>query len=142
MDIETFQSLLDRLGANFADWPVDKAEDAKKLLLRSAEARQSHEALRKLEYLLEASRPEVSPLRADRVVRGALVEIARREANPTLIERLLHLLLAPTARAALAVGVTVVGFGLGMAIGNPDKTQPTFANGSLMMTASADDVLF
>ena len=143
MNIETFQTLLDRRGTNFADWPAYAAEEAKKLLLRSEEARLSYDALRRLETLIEASRPQVIPSRADRVVRSALAEVARRDANPTVLQRLLHLLFAPAARAAMAVGVIVIGFGLGMAIGNPlDDTTPTFSSGSLMMTASADDVLF
>jgi len=143
MNTEAFDTLLNRLGTDLSVWPQGAAEEAKKLLLRSQSARGSYDALRGLETMIEASRPAVLPAQMRRVVQGALAEIARREANPTLLERFLRLLLAPTARAALAVGVTVAGFGLGMALRNPTPAAPAYANGGvLMMTASADDVLF
>ncbi len=142
MDAKTFEVLLDRLGTNFADWPSDAAVQAKKLLVHSQEARRSYEALRRIETMIGSSRPRIAQLSAHRAVRRALSEIARREANPALLLRLVNFLLAPVPRAALVVTVTGIGFVVGIAIGNPTTEGTSYSNGSLMMTASADDVLF
>ena len=142
MDAKTFEVLLDRMGTDFTAWPSDAAGEAKKLLVHSQEARLSYEALRRVEAMIGSSRPRVAGLSAHRVVRRALAEIARREANPALLLRLLNFLLAPVPRAALAVTVTGIGFAVGIAIGNPTTDGTSYSNGSLMITASADDVLF
>jgi anti-sigma factor RsiW len=102
----------------------------------------SFDTLRHIEAMIGSSRPRVAPFQADKVVQRALLEIVRREAHPTLIQRLRFLLLAPVPRAALAVTIAGIGFAVGLVIGNPSNASTDNTNGSLMMTASADDVLF
>lgn len=142
MDNKTFEMLLDLLGTNFADWPPDSARLAKRLLVHSQQARMSYDTLRRIETMIGSSRPRVAQFRADKVVQRALLETVRRDAHPTLIQRIRLLLLAPVPQAALAVTIAGIGFAAGLAIGNPSDAATDNTNGALMMTASADDVLF
>lgn len=142
MDAKTFEILLDRLGTDFAAWPADKAEQARKLLIRSDEARRSHATLRRVEAMIASTRPLVTSLQTQRIVNRALAEITRREAAPSLMERFRLLLAAPLPRAAFAMSLTAIGFAVGIAVGYPNAEHPFDSDGSAFITTSADDVLF
>jgi hypothetical protein len=142
MDAKTFEVMLDRLGTDFTRWPAADAEQAKKLLVHSADARQSYDTLLRVEALIDGSRPRIAPAHAHRVVHRALAEITRRDAAPPLLERFRLLLTAPLPRAAFAMSLTAIGFAVGIAVGNPTAEHPFDANGSAIMNTSVDDVLF
>lgn len=142
MDAGAFEILLDRLGTDFAAWPADKAEQARKLLIRSEEARRAHTALSRVEAMIASTRPLVTDAQAKRVVNRALAAIVRREAAPTLMERFRLLLAAPLPRAAFAMSLTALGFAVGIAVGYPNAEHPFDREGSAFVTTSADDVLF
>jgi hypothetical protein len=95
MDAKTFDVMLNRLGTNFSHWPLAEAEQAKKLLVNSAQARRSYEMLLRIEALIDNSRPHFVPAQAQRVVHRTLAEITRRDAMPSLLERFRVLLTAP-----------------------------------------------
>ena len=141
MNYSAFEMLLDRFGTDFAGWPSEEAGQAKELLAESEEARRSYDMLVRIEGLIDASRPQVESASAQRAIRGALTDIAEREAAPSLLERFRALLFAPVPRAAFAVTMAAIGFAAGIAIGNPSGAKMFDTSGS-MMTASADDVLF
>jgi hypothetical protein len=142
MDAKTFEVMLDRLGTDFSRWPVDDAEEAKKLLVRSDEARRSYDLLQRIEGLIDGSRPHFAPTQAQRVIQRALTEITRREETPSLLERFRLLLAAPLPRAAFAMSLTAIGFAIGIAVGNPTTERAFDASGSGLLVMSADDVLF
>jgi len=142
MNIENFEALLDRLGSDLSAWPVAKAEQASRLLSQSGQARQAHETLLRLESAIAISRPKISAAQASRVLSRSLLAIAEREATPSLIERLYILLAAPVPRAAFAMTLTAIGFGIGMAVGSPDSRGVADTSSVPLVMASADDVPF
>jgi hypothetical protein len=142
MDAKTFDVTLNRLGTNFNHWPLADAEQAKTLLVKSAQARQSYDMLLRIEAMIDNSRPRFAPAQAQRVVHRALAEITRRDAMPSLLERFRVLLTAPVPRAAFAMSLTGIGFAIGIAVGNPTAEHPFDGNGSAFTHMSADDVLF
>jgi hypothetical protein len=141
MNTTAFEMLLDRLGTDFAVWPFEEAEQARAILADSEEARRSYDALRRIESLLEGSRPLVGAASVQKAIRGALFDIATREETPSLLERFRALLFAPLPRAAFAITMAASGFAVGIAVGNPNAGKIFDISGNLM-TASADDVLF
>ena len=141
MNTKAFKTLLDRLGTDFAAWPAEEAEQARKLLVHSAEARQSYDLLLRVEGWIDASRPEFAAAATQTVIQRALAGIAAREASPSPLERFRRLLFAPLPRAALALSLAGIGFAVGIFVGNPNPGR-TFDTSGSMMTASVDDVLF
>lgn len=141
MNSPAFETLLDRFGTDFALWPSEEAEEAKALLAGSEEARRSYDMLLRVERLINGSIPAVAAGSAQKVVRGALADIAAREATPSPLERFRALLFAPLPRAAFAVALAGIGFAVGIAVGNPNSGK-TFDTSGSVLTASADDVLF
>jgi hypothetical protein len=137
-----FEARLDRWGTDFATWPEAEAEAARLLLVWSKEAQSAYEALRQVEVYIAQSRPEISAAQAERVVRRAVNAIARREANPPLLERFRRMLLAPLPRAAMAMSLTAIGFAIGLAVTAPATGARFDVGGSPLMPTSADDVLF
>jgi hypothetical protein len=142
MKIKTFETMLDRWGANVAVWPKAEAEKARLLLSHSDEARKAHETLLRLESLIKDSRPDIAPERVNRVVSRVLLDIARRRERPSFMEWLRLLLTAPIPRIAFAASLTAIGFAIGLAVGNPAGEPVADSNNVPMMTASADDVVF
>jgi hypothetical protein len=141
MNTKAFESLLDRLGTDLGTWPSEQAEQAKALLATSEEARKSYAALLRVESWIDATRPRIDASAPQAVVRRALVDIAMREATPTLLERFRQLLFAPLPRAALALTMAGIGFAVGIATGSP-TAQRSVDPGGNMITASIDDVVF
>jgi len=137
-----FEMLLDRWGTDFAAWPEAEADAGRLLLVWSKEAQTAYDALREVESYIAASRPVFSPAQAERVVRRAVNEIARREANPPLLERFRRFLLAPLPRAAMAMSLTAIGFAIGLAVTGPATGVRFDVGGAPLMPTSADDVLF
>jgi len=142
MDAKTFEVMLDRFGTDFKSWPATHADQAKKLLVRSSDARRSYDMLIRIEALIGGSRPIVASANAHRVINRALVEITRRDAMPSLLERFRLLLAAPVPRTAFAMSLTGIGFVIGIAVGNPTTERAFDMQGSSLMVTSADDVLF
>ena len=142
MDAKTFEIMLDRSGTDFDRWPAYQADQARKLLVHSDEARRSYDAMLSIEALINGSRPIVASANAQRLVNRALVEITRREATPSLLERFRFLLAAPMPRAAFAMSLTAIGFVVGIAVGSPTTERTFDTQGSSLLVTSADDVLF
>jgi hypothetical protein len=142
MKIETFQDLLDRFGSDFTAWPESEARQAKMLLAVSRDARGCHSAMSALEFQIDSSRPSVETFRAAAVARRALAEVARYEARPTMIDRLRLAFATPLPRAAFAMSLAAMGFGIGLAVGTPEVNQTADAPAGPLTIASADDVLF
>lgn len=142
MNIKNFENLLDRLGSDLSVWPSGEAEQARQLLLLSAEARSAHEMLLRLESILGESRPEINTTQVSRVIAKSLAEIATKEARPTIFERLRLLLAAPVPRAAFAMTLTAIGFAIGIAVGSPGGEQLADTTNLPLIMASADDVPF
>jgi hypothetical protein len=140
MNPNAFELLLDRLGTDFSAWPSEEAHEAMTLLATSAEARAAYDTLAKIEGMIVGSRPRVAPLARQAVIRRALADIALREASPTLLDRFRVLLVAPVPRAAFALGLAAIGFAVGIAVGNPTSARAT--DTGVLITASADDVVF
>jgi hypothetical protein len=142
MNIENFEALLDRLGPDLSAWPAAKAEQARHLLSGSRAARQAHETLLRVESALALSRPKITSAQVSRVLSRSLLAIAEREAKPSFIERLYVLFAAPIPRAAFAMTLTAIGFGIGMAVGSPDSGRVADASNVPLVMASADDAPF
>jgi hypothetical protein len=142
MQYNDFETLLDRWGTNFANWPAVEAEAARHLLVWSREAQAAHAALKYVEQGLAATRPAIDPAQAERVVRRAMAAVERREANPSLLERFRRMLLAPLPRAAMAMSLTAIGFAIGLAATGPTGAARFDTSAAPLMPASADDVLF
>jgi hypothetical protein len=141
MNSKAFETLLNRLGTDFASWPAEEAREAADLLAESEVARATYDTLRRIEGWIDASRPRVAASASQSVIRRALADIALKEATPTMLERFRQLLFAPLPRAAFAISLAAIGFVVGIATGNPTADRSADTNGG-MMTASADDVLF
>lgn len=141
MQYKDFEALLDRWGADFANWPAAEAETARHLLVWSREAQAAHAALKYVEQGLAATRPAIDAAQAERVVRRAIAAVERREANPSLLERFRRMLLAPLPRAAMAMSLTAIGFAIGLAATGPTAAA-RFDTSAPLMATSADDVLF
>jgi len=143
MKEKDFEAALDRYGADLDSWPAEKARRARLLISASDEARRSHQTMIRLESLLGATRPTIAPARVRHAVSRAMSEIAaREEAHPSFLERIRGWLAAPLPRVAFATSLTAIGFGIGLLVGGPalgDRPEPA---GILLMTASADDVLY
>jgi hypothetical protein len=139
--MKRFQSLLDRHGSDLGTWPKSEADKARALLRESLEARVAHERLTRLESWIKASQPTVSEASVRRVINQTMIAI-RHQAQPlSLIDRFRILLAAPVPRVAFVMGLTGIGFALGIALGAPEIGSVDGASAPLL-TASADDVLF
>jgi hypothetical protein len=139
---EDFEMLLDRWGADFANWPAAQAEAARHLLVWSREAQRAHATLKRVEQGLAATRPTIDAAQVERVMRRAMAAVERREANPSLLERFRRMLLAPLPRAALAMSLTAIGFAIGLAATGPTAAARFDTSAAPLMPTSADDVLF
>ena len=139
--MKNFETLLDRHGTDFAEWPAGLADRARRHLLTSPDARRTYRRLVDIERQMAASRPEITPNRVRQVVSRATLAICQDRLRPSMTDRLLALLMAPGPRLAFAMGLTAIGFGIGIVLGTPDNTfsQP---QGSPLMTAAADDGVF
>jgi hypothetical protein len=142
MDANIFEIMLDRFGTDFERWPAHQADQAKKLLIHSDEARRSYDGMLRVEALIDDSRPIVNSATAQRLVSRTLAEITRRAAAPSLLERFRLLLAAPVPRAAFAMSLTGIGFVIGISVGNPTTERAFDVPGSSLIVTSADDVLF
>ena len=141
-DAKAFSVMLDRFGTDFGRWPAAYADQAKKLLIHSADARHAYDVLARIEALIDSSRPAVAPASIQRTVARTLAAVAAREATPSLLDRFRVLFAAPLPRAAFAMCLTGIGFAIGIAIGNPTTERAIDAPGSSFLLTSADDVLF
>ncbi len=142
MDMKNFELLLDRWGGDLSVWPAAQAEQVRILLSQSAEARRAYETLVRLESAIGESRPEITAAQVSRLISKSLSEIARREANPSIVERLRLLLAAPMPRAAFAMTLTAIGFAIGIAVGSPGAGQAADSTSLPLIMASADDAPF
>ena len=139
--MKNFETLLDRYGSDFNSWPKSEADNAKRFLLSSGEARRAYDRLTQLESWIAASQPRVSDESVRRVVNRSVHAVRNRAPVLSLIDRFRILMAAPMPRVAFVMGLTAVGFGLGVALGAPEIGAVEGTGGPLM-TASADDVLF
>jgi hypothetical protein len=139
--MKNFQDLLDRYGADLDRWPTAEAEQAKRFLLVSSEARSAQRALARLESWIVASQPRVSEAGVRRVIDGSIAFIEAHAPRMSVIDRFRLLLAAPVPRVAFVMGLTAIGFALGVALGAPEFGASEAAGGHVL-TASADDVLF
>jgi hypothetical protein len=140
MTIKNFENLLDRFGSDLDSWPANESGGARELISSSLQARIAYNRLVKLEAGIRATRPVIEASRAEGVVRRALLEIAAREAQPPLLDRLWLAITAPVPRVAFAVTLAIAGFGIGMLVSGSYNTRAT-ADIPVMM-ASAEDALY
>jgi hypothetical protein len=133
--------MLDRHGPDLDSWPAADADLARALLASSLPARSWFDKARAMETGIAASQPRIDHWRAQRVVRGALAEIAAREAHPSVWDRFRSVLVAPLPRAAFATVFAIIGFAIGLLVGTP-AGNPHAGNDVPMMTANAEDVLY
>ena len=142
MKINDFEKTLDRFGTNLDAWPAGLAGDGRTLLSQSPEASGTYATLLQIEALIAGSAPRIDPARAARVANRAIAEIRRLPQNAPMgfVERIRRTFALPAPRVALAMSLTAIGFVIGVAVGGTDnhRAEPS----GLMMTASAEDVLF
>jgi hypothetical protein len=139
--MKNFQDLLDRYGADLDRWPAAEAERAKRFLMVSSEARRAHKSLARIESGILASQPRISEASVRRVIDGSISFIQDHAPRLSLIDRFRVILAAPIPRVAFVMGLTAIGFGLGVVLGAPD-VGASEGPGGHVLTASADDVLF
>jgi hypothetical protein len=133
-----FQTLLDRYGPDFDQWPREAARKARRLMLTSKDARAAYDRSTELEFRIASSRPSVSEESVRRVINRSMLSIAQTARRLPLIDRFRILMAAPIPRVAFVMGLTAIGFGLGIALGAPEVG----ATDGPVLTASADDALF